>query len=117
MEFKDIIGLVLTFIFLAAVQFLGRPKKKPMPQERRHPLPPPHKKKEKPHFKEHKPAPISKSLPLTASQLKYSKQISNNEAYALGKKKPTTHAHRLFQDKSSLKKAFIMQEILKKPYE
>jgi len=118
MEFKDIIGLVFTFIFLVAFQFLGRPKKKPASQEGRAPLPPPPQKKvQRPVHKEHKPAPINKAPPLSASQLKYAKQISNNEAYVIGKKKPTTHTHRLFQDRASLKKAFIMQEIIKKPYE
>lgn len=118
MEFKDIIGLVFTFIFLVAFQFLTRSKKKPVPQEGTRPLPPlPLKKKEKQHFKEHKPALSSKSPPLSASQLKYAKQISNNEAYVIGKKKPATKTRHFFQDRSSLKKAFIMQEILKKPYE
>lgn len=118
MEFKDIIGLVFTFIFLVALQFLGRPKKKPAAHEGKVALPPHLQKKvQRPAHKEHKPAPINKVPPLSASQLKYAKQISNNQAYVIGKKKQTSHTHRLFQDKASLKKAFIMQEIIKKPYE
>lgn len=102
MEVKDLIGLIVGVLFILVFRFLQGGKKKPIP-----PIVEPKKKipvakKEKKVVQESRPAwPASKPQPVYRSK----------------RDTPVSMAKSLFANKSSLQKGFIMQEILKRPYE
>ncbi len=107
MEMKDLIGLIFTFLIIIFLQFLGRPKKRPDKVVAR-PSQPPIKK--------------GKTLQQKA-ELKMSREKINNRSvtvrssYHEKKEVKKTRYHSLFQNKKSLRDAFVMQEIIKRPYE
>ena len=109
MEIKDILGLAFTFLFLVAFQFLGRSKKKPS-QVMREPSAPISRKKEKPPVKKAPHKPLS-------TLEKSSSFVKNVEAYTTKKRQQRSVSKSLLQDKNSLKKAFIIQQVLNKPYD
>ncbi len=114
MEAKDIIGLIFTFLLLVFVQWIGRPKKKQ--QEMRRQAPPPHpveKRKEKHHPKKEVKHPPSKmALPLPPIKPRVLLRPLEKVKVAGPSK-----GKLLFSSKQSLRQGFIMQEILKRPYE
>lgn len=99
MDIKDIVALIFTFLMVIILQFVGRAKKRaPTPVKAKAVSPKPSKV----IARGHNPAPI-RSVSKAAAY--HEKKVD------LKKKMP------LFQDKGSLKKAFIMQEVLRRPYE
>jgi hypothetical protein len=115
MEIKDILGLAFTFLFLVAFQFLGRSKKKPQtvpPHAAPHAMP---RKKEKVPPKK-APAHVSQNR-AHGMQQNSSSFIRDSGAYDIKTKQAPSAIKSFLHDKKSLRKAFIMKEILQKPYD
>ncbi|MCX6989485.1 MAG: hypothetical protein NTX49_00220 [Chlamydiae bacterium] len=115
MEIKDILGLAFTFLFLIAFQFLGRSKKKPQPvplHEAPQAIP---RKKEKVLTKK-VASQVSQNRALGMQQ-KSSSFIRDSAAYDIKIKQAPSALKTFLHDKKSLRTAFIMQEILQKPYD
>jgi hypothetical protein len=115
MEIKDILGLAFTFLFLVAFQFLGRSKKKPQtvpPHAAPHAMP---RKKEKVPPKK-APAHVSQNRVLGRLE-NTSSFIRSSAAYDIKTKQAPSPLKSFLHDKKSLRKAFIMKEILEKPYD
>ncbi len=98
MDVKDIVALIFTFLMIIILQVVGRVKKRP----------PPAKVKAVPA----KPSKVIARGHTPVRIRSVSKAASYHEK-KLDLKKKTG----LFQDKGALKKAFIMQEVLRRPYE
>jgi hypothetical protein len=115
MEIKDILGLAFTFLFLVAFQFLGRSKKKPQqaPQEVE-PRAVPRKKEKVPPKKV--ASHISQNRVLGRLE-NSSSFIRSSAAYDIKTKQAPSPLKSFLHDKKSLRKAFIMKEILEKPYD
>ena len=114
MEIKDILGLAFTFLFLIAFQFLGRSKKKPQPVLTQAPQAMPRKKERV----------LPKKVITHVSQNRAhgmqqnsSSFIRDSAAYDIKIKQAPSALKTFLHDKKSLRKAFIMQEILQKPYD
>ena len=102
MEIKDLIGVIVSILFILLFRFLQDGKKKPIP-------PIPELKKRMPLVKKEKRV-VQESRPTWPA--------SKPEAVYRSKRDTSTPlAKSLFSNKSSLQKGFIMQEILKRPYE
>lgn len=102
METKDIVGLIITFLAIILFQVVGRSKKKSPP----------------PRIQPKKVDPVVKKERKIASQSRPSWSArKDHAAYLIKPKSSASLGRSLFPNKSAIKKAFIMQEILKKPYE
>ena len=115
METKDILGLAFTFLFLVAFQFLGRSQKKPQPAPQEvKPRAVPRKKEKVPPKKV--PSHISQNRVLGRLE-NSSSFIRSSAAYDIKTKQAPSPLKSFLHDKKSLRKAFIMKEILEKPYD
>ena len=102
MEVKDLIGVIVTIFFIFLFRFVQGGKKKPIPAIPKEKKKIPIVKKEKKVVQDSRPSwPASKPQPVYRSKRETSCSMAKS----------------LFTNKSSLQKGFIMQEILKRPYE
>jgi hypothetical protein len=107
MEMKDLIGLIFTFLIIVFLQFLGRPKKRADKVVAKVSQPP--IKKGKTHQHKHGQNMSSEKINI--------RSVTVRSSYHEKKEVQKSRYHALFQNKKSLRDAFVMQEIIKRPYE
>jgi hypothetical protein len=116
MEAKEIIGLIVLFLFLVLVQFVSAPKRKQGEMQQKAPPPAPYeKRKEKALHRREEKVISAKKQKVEKNPLEQKEKVTSQVIVEKTKKEHPIKER--FSDKHSLRQAFLMQEIFKRPYE